>query len=489
MPLPPEQSPPAPPGTWLAMALVLGTLFVFSLYPVGGWDTWWHMATGRMIVQEGTIPRTDPFSYVTEGTPWVNHQELSQIILYLVHAGAGPAGLILLRAVCVTLALFFLWLVLRARDVPLATSVTMILFLSLFLRSGVRPYLFSYLCFALMLWMLDGTWRRGLTWRSAVGLLLIQFLWANMHAESILGICLLGTYVLAAWIRAWSNRRAAPAAARHHALVWGGLGVLAIVVSCMTVHGSDTLLKTLVYTKRDPVVFATIGEWNRPRFLPFSADTLFFLSLPVMLAGILAGGRRDRRWPLLLLPFLFLSQALRYYRMVGYFYLACFCCIGALPRRRWLAPLAAVLQVLVCVFVMGVHFTHASENGLLQRSLAPIYPFRAVEEIQRLDLQGPMLNRFEWGGYLAWHLLPERRVFISGVMPPEYDKELFPDYLALRDPAETARVVDKYGFGYALFPRHHPIAVNLASLGWQTLFHDPDGIGDLLVPPGHPAAP
>ncbi len=36
-------------------------------------DVWWHLATGRLIIQQGTVPNTDVFTYTRVGEPWVAH--------------------------------------------------------------------------------------------------------------------------------------------------------------------------------------------------------------------------------------------------------------------------------------------------------------------------------------------------------------------------------------------------------------------------------
>jgi hypothetical protein len=33
-------------------------------------DTYWHLATGRWIVEHAAVPKTDPFSHSMPGAPW-----------------------------------------------------------------------------------------------------------------------------------------------------------------------------------------------------------------------------------------------------------------------------------------------------------------------------------------------------------------------------------------------------------------------------------
>ena len=40
---------------------------------IRAYDYFWHLGTGRWILHEGSIPRSDPFSFTAAGTPWVDH--------------------------------------------------------------------------------------------------------------------------------------------------------------------------------------------------------------------------------------------------------------------------------------------------------------------------------------------------------------------------------------------------------------------------------
>src|SRR5262249_18705984 len=55
-------------------------------------DTWWHLATGRLIAASGAVPRSDPFAFTAQGTPWINRQWLFDLGLYGLWRAAGPPG-------------------------------------------------------------------------------------------------------------------------------------------------------------------------------------------------------------------------------------------------------------------------------------------------------------------------------------------------------------------------------------------------------------
>src|SRR5690348_7781337 len=68
---------------WLAPPF---TLFVFLLHIAvtmsrpaqlfGDPGTGWHLATGRYILDTGSIPRADMFSFTAFGRPWVSYSWL-----------------------------------------------------------------------------------------------------------------------------------------------------------------------------------------------------------------------------------------------------------------------------------------------------------------------------------------------------------------------------------------------------------------------------
>src|SRR5207249_3219313 len=72
-------SEPSPLRRWLAPPF---TAFIFLIHPLlaiyrpGGLlqdpGTGWHLVTGRLILDTGSIPARDPFSYTAAGHEWIN---------------------------------------------------------------------------------------------------------------------------------------------------------------------------------------------------------------------------------------------------------------------------------------------------------------------------------------------------------------------------------------------------------------------------------
>jgi hypothetical protein len=82
----------------LVPAALAAAGFVAGLFPVFDGDLFWHLASGRWIVEHGAVPRVDPFRFSAEGLPWVDHEWLFQLVVYAVERVVGLDGLIVLRA-------------------------------------------------------------------------------------------------------------------------------------------------------------------------------------------------------------------------------------------------------------------------------------------------------------------------------------------------------------------------------------------------------
>ena len=55
-------------------------------------DTGWHIRTGDLIRQTGSVPRTDVFSYTVAGQPWFAWEWLTEFVMSVMHSRYGLAG-------------------------------------------------------------------------------------------------------------------------------------------------------------------------------------------------------------------------------------------------------------------------------------------------------------------------------------------------------------------------------------------------------------
>src|SRR5512134_618485 len=99
---------PPPPAAWTRFAvagLVFAAIFYATSRTIADPDLWGHIRFGQDILDSGTIPDTDPYSYLSGGHPWINHEWLTHVILAAVFGSLGATGLIALKVALILLTL------------------------------------------------------------------------------------------------------------------------------------------------------------------------------------------------------------------------------------------------------------------------------------------------------------------------------------------------------------------------------------------------
>src|SRR5262249_52927155 len=143
-------------------------------------DLFGHVRFGHDIVAARSAHLVDRYSF-TSDRPWINHEWLSEVVMYGAYNALGAAGLIALKLSLLALMLLAVALVIRrsdltapARDVLLALAV-----IGTFPQTNsIRPQLFSLTLFATLLLVLLSARRDR---RLLLGAIPIMAIWVNVH--------------------------------------------------------------------------------------------------------------------------------------------------------------------------------------------------------------------------------------------------------------------------------------------------------------------
>ncbi len=182
---------------WAALAIALPHLLDVEGDP----DLWWHVRTGELILEEGALPETDPFSFTAAGAPWVNHEWAADVVFAGAFRLAGGRGLVALRALLLagTLALLAALVWERSRH-PIGTVALLAAAagtVSFF--ANLRPHSFTWLLTLAFLAAADAHRRgsrRALWWWPP-----LMVLWANLHGGFVLGLAVAGLGAAALLVR------------------------------------------------------------------------------------------------------------------------------------------------------------------------------------------------------------------------------------------------------------------------------------------------
>jgi hypothetical protein len=191
-------------------------------------DYWWHLATGRLILESGSVPSVDPYSFAYDG-PWVAHEWLGEVVIAgLVDTVGFPLTAALFGAMTAA-ALLLPAVALHRRGVQVKALLPWVVIGTYALASyaTVRPQVISWLLLAVLVTLLMGlvSTDRYRPWL-VVPLMLA---WANLHGLYVVGLGVIGIYA------AFTLFGRTPLAPRR----WTAVGMLAgaVVASALTPAG------------------------------------------------------------------------------------------------------------------------------------------------------------------------------------------------------------------------------------------------------------
>jgi len=419
-------------GAGLMLLVILNALSGTVADP----DLWGYMAFGRLFWQTGRFPYQDGFAYVPTLNPWVYHEWLTGVIFYPIYRALGPAGLQLLKFALGLTTVWFVYHTARLRGANFWSALLGLWFVQVFLATGyspVRAQLFTYLFFALSLYVLESARLLG-RWRLLLILVVIQVLWCNLHAGFLAGLGLLFLYGLG---EALSRRPCWPYFAALAA------ATLATLINPYGLEYWHYLFRAVTMPRPEITEWASlIKAWQTG----FPKEPLiYFVSLAVFSGLIVIWARWREVTPGLILA-LTLYMGLKHLRHQVFFLLAAGAYLPVLfeaygktilaspppaLRRIRVGPLVPAALAVVFIFVYGVKFFGSHPLSLelpaqpdQSNRVGVHYPVGAVNFLQKGKFSGKILNEFNWGEYLIWVLHPACQVAMDGRYETVYGDDL-----------------------------------------------------------------
>lgn len=452
-----------PIALWLALAGVLASVAVVrGLFDP---DYFWHLATGRLILDTGQVPTTDPFSFTWFGQPWIPDQWLAQVAIAagdsLLGAGVMLAvfgGIAAIGPAAVAAAAMRsggrAWLA-----VLTATAVTA----AMLWQVTIRPQVVSFALMGILLALLIRARPEN---RNRLWLLPPLFLlWANTHGFFITGLGVGFVYMAATM--------AGRTPLRQHWRLVALIGLVSLAATMVTPSGPGGLLYALSFGDPTDLGARQISEWQSPNF--HSLQFVPFLGVLALL--FLADIRRAPGW-MTLVAIVGALLGLYAVRAIG---------IGALmimpavlvrepadasqlkdgERGRRMLELGA--SALVAVALIASAFASGPVTVDPRR-----VPVPATQYLRDNWPDARVLAAYEWGGYVINELHDlGGTVFVDGRMH-KYAPQVMADYVAIVD-AEPGweRLVDDYGVDAILLQPHTALVRGAAQdAGWCEAFRD-----------------
>jgi hypothetical protein len=424
-------------GAWafrwvVLLVLVYAASAVVTVRPIVDPDIWWHLRTGEWIVENRTVPATDPFSAYGENRPWIAYSWLFALGVYGLYQLLGHVGIVayaLLGGLIVTTGIVILILRFEFR-IPRAIALAALGVAAIGPVLMPRSYLFTIAFFIIEIYVLFAARETGRT--SSLWILPPLFaLWANLHIQFVYGLAVLSMAVSESVI-ARVGRGGNVLDLRHAIPIRPMIFITtACAVATLATPYGISIYRPVMEIATHKRVYTLIIELAAPTFRQ-PANWVFLL---IGLAGVYSLGRQRR---LQVLHTLLIAAGAYFSFATGrdawFLVIVSLVVIAAVwgdrslprPTLPWSSTIFAAGTL--CAIVVGLAMWRDMSRGNLQAAVAAEYPTAAVTAIKQGRYPGPLYNTFNWGGFLIWQL-PEYRVSMDGRSNVHGDERIVRSFL------------------------------------------------------------
>lgn len=481
------------------LAIISFFLFFFLSFlmkPVADYDFWWHLATGKYIVENRALPQNDPFAYTSHKEPaemkslilkgyWV-----AQVIFYKVYSQWDFKGIIILRSLLLMLFLQLIFLTVKKQglsDLPALLFVTGVFFLAIKF-TGERPQQFTFLFFSLSMYLLEDF--RTTRSKKILFIPLVILLLSNMHPGYVVCILLLSLYLLGEGVLLiW---RKGPVDKGFKLLL--GVWILSLILSFFNPNGFSVFRMLLAHGAQASgsgiVEFMPTFQAYKNYYIPPDYTYIVFLLLSLL--------------------------TLRYIRKIGLVHvlvLITFTSMSLISLRYLIFYMCAAAPILarVILYVKEEKYINGLFRGLKKTEgllyglafiLSAVYIFSGIPAFARYEFRensifaapkgaadflnsqkiyGNMFNEYGFGGYLIWRLYPDKKVFIDG---RNLENDAYGEYSAIITASSEQNrlwtdLLKKHGITYVVLPpltprgEIYPIVEKLINSNeWVLIYRD-----------------
>jgi len=456
----------------MCMFLLAAVIFGFSVKQIAEPDIWWHLRNTAYFFQHRSFPSVDTYSFGAAGSPWLDHEWLSEVPLFLGFKAMGLQGL--LAVYFAVLVLIYVGVYYRScragADCKNATVTTLLAIFLGVVSIGPRVLLFGWLCMVGLLLVLDRFRRTG----KGLWLLPPLFaLWINLHGSWVFGMVVLVLTIVSGLVEGeWGLVVAQRWTSGDSKKL---LPALAASVAALFVNpfGYKLVLYPFDFLFRQPSNMKHIAEWHSVDFSTGDGKLALIMILALLAAALFS----RRRWGLdeVLLTAFALWAALSHARFL--FFAGLILAPTLAPRLNLFSPYERGLDkpwlnAAIMAAVVGALIFFFPSPAQLQQKVDEEYPKAALEFVQQQHIDGKIFNEDWWGGYMEWNA-PELKPFIDGRADIFVYNGTFNDYVKAVVIQAPFEVLDKYKFNHVILEPAAPLAYLLEhSSAWHPIYSD-----------------
>jgi len=416
-----------------------------------------HIKNGQLIIQGNfKVLNTNFYSYTEPNFPTINHHWGSGVIFYLIWKYFGFAGLSIFY-VFIALIIFYILFKIAQKEsnFTIAFLLSLLLIPLMVARKEVRPEIFTYLFACLFFWILWSWDKNQLNNKWLFFLPVMEIFWVNIHIYFILGPILVGIF----WIKEVIKK------SQKLTLILL-LTFLATLINPFGIKGSlypFNIFKNYAYliVENQSVWFLKNWGMHNPNLTLFE---IIFACL--VLSFIILMVKNPRRFSFVYFSLASIFSAMAWLAIRNFAIFAFF----ALPitaynvkksfENHTFTPLeiqfiASILTLTLIFIGIFVYYPRL----ILQKTKFGLGLMPGNNQSARFfknqNLQGPIFNNYDIGGYLIYHLYPQEKVFVDN-RPEAYSISHFQKiYIPCQQDNSLWKKLDKkYNFNAIFFSYH-----------------------------------
>ncbi len=458
---------------------LLGVLLVLVFFAVsyqisGDDDIFWHLATGRHIVENKVVPDKDIFGHITSGAEWIPFEWSWDVLTYGLYNVGGYNAILLFRSLAFCFIFFLYYMLLRKFKVNSFLSITLlfVLLVSIMDRFSARPHILTYIFFMLTLYILlcykyidKVKYRKWLYF-----LPLIFLLWANSHMGVLAGGLILFVYTLSETLiylkpASFTSNEIKALSKIELRNLWI-ISIVSALMLFVNPHGISTYLYAYSHTKMK--MLETVNEWQNPFSSKIDLGFIITLYKIFLFSGVLvlyyAYRKKDLLFALMFVAFaVYSARAIRFtvdYEIILAFFIIVsvnyiLLSIKDVKFRNILN--GNVLKGAIGIFIIYV-LTQIPSNAIYEKIEyyrisgwginSDFMPVQLFDFMKENKISGTPYNHFGTGGYLVWNF-PGEKNFIDS---RNLNDEIFNEYngIMMMQPGFEKKLEDR-GVDYVIY--------------------------------------
>ena len=459
-------------------------------------DFGWHYRVGQEIWQSRQLPRIEHHIFPVAGQNWVDHEWLSNSLLFLI---TDLGGYFLLSLLFAGLIILTWWLLARSTirhwldghgDCLIFWLLLIIGFVACLSNFGIRIQEITVLFLLILnLWLAKVTRQR--LWRpwEIIALPVFFWLWACLHGGFLIGLAVIITWTFFRGILYYLHRHQRSAVSptnllplktiKQSTIVAG----LSLVATFLTPYGWR-LYSFLADYQSNRAYLKFIQEWQPMTEAIWSWRMLYSLFFGMALVLLYFHRRNqaktDRQiiqwlwqqdwWSLLLSLIMFIAawRSLRHFPLffvvslpwlAGFYYHSWQDCHFQ-PSRwpaylKWFISAVAILSIVI--IPISTHWTNQPTTDYCAK-----YPCSALDYLRQSPYHNwPTIVDYGWGGYFYWQW-PEKSIFIDGRLPqyPWRDRTLIEHYSRFFIESDIKDALNDYDLSVIVLAQPAPVKFN-----------------------------